>query len=252
MIRWMKYPLFSCLLLAGCATVMVEDNAEQFNAIDAAEARMTLGLNYLKVGQWQRARDNLELALEYAPDYYRVQNAMAYYYQKVGEKDAAEKMYKQALKDAPKNGDVLNNYGAFLCSEGRYDEAINTFIKAINQPYYYLISASYENAGLCSRKQGNDVQAIDYFEKALSHDPYRPKSMLQLAQLELEANNYKDARVRLFKFNKRYGYTANSLLLLIQLENQNGRLTLVNKYANLLKEQFPDSQQYQNYLANEY
>ena len=92
MIRWMKYPLFSCLLLAGCATVMVEDNAEQFNAIDAAEARMTLGLNYLKVGQWQRARDNLELALEYAPDYYRVQNAMAYYYQKVGEKDAAEKM----------------------------------------------------------------------------------------------------------------------------------------------------------------
>ncbi|WP_297480424.1 type IV pilus biogenesis/stability protein PilW [uncultured Photobacterium sp.] len=252
MIQWMKYPLFSCLLLAGCATVTVEDSAERFNAIDAAEARMTLGLNYLKVGQWQRARENLEQALSYAPDYYRVQNAMAYYYQKVDEKESAEKMYKQALRDSPRNGDVLNNYGAFLCSEGRYDEAIDTFVKAINQPYYYLISASYENAGLCSRKQGDDLQAIDYFEKALSHDPYRPKSMLQLAQLELEANNYKDARVRLLKFNKRYGYTANSLLLLIQLENQNGRLTLVNKYANLLKEQFPNSQQYQNYLANEY
>ena len=252
MIQWMKYPLFSCLLLAGCATVTVEDSAEQFNAIDAAEARMTLGLNYLKVGQWQRARENLEQALNYAPDYYRVQNAMAYYYQKVGEKESAEKMYKKALRDSPRNGDVLNNYGAFLCSEGRYDEAINTFVKAINQPYYYLISASYENAGLCSRKQGDNEQAIDYFEKALSHDPYRPKSILQLAQLELEANNYKDARLRLFKFNKRYGYTANSLLLLIQLEKQNGRLTLVNKYANLLKEQFPDSQQFQNYIANEY
>ena len=252
MIRWSVYPLLSCLLFSGCATVDVVDNGKEFDAQAASEARVNLGLSYFKAEQWQRARENLELALKYDPNYYRAQNAMAYYYQKVGENDAAEKMYIKALKNSPKNGDVLNNYGVFLCSEDRYKEAIDAFVKAVKQPNYYLISDSYENAGLCSRKQGNLKEAADYFENALSHDPYRPRSLLQLAQVEIDSNNFKDARVQLFKFNKRYGYTADSLWLLIQLEKQAGRLTQVTKYAILLKEKYPDSPQYQNYFANEY
>lgn len=251
MVRWTLYPLL-CSLLVGCVTVKETSNNKEFNRIDASEARIALGLEYLETGQWQRARENLELALKYAPHYYRAQNAMAYYFQKVDENEAAEGMYKKALQDSPKNGDTLNNYGVFLCSEQRYDEAITAFLKAIEQPDYYLTSASYENAALCSLDNGDTQQARRYFEKALSHDPYRPKSMLQLAQMKIEFQNYKDARAMLFKFNKRYGYKADSLWLLIQLENQAGRLTQADKYADLLKEQFPDSPQYQKYLANEY
>jgi len=238
--------------LVGCITVKETSNKRKFNSIDASEARIALGLEYLETGQWQRARENLEQALKYAPKYYRAQNAMAYYFQKVDENEAAEDMYKKALQDSPQNGDTLNNYGVFLCSEQRYDEAITAFLKAIEQPDYYLTSASYENAALCSLDNGDTQQALRYFEKALSHDPYRPKSMLQLAQMKIEFQNYKDARAMLFKFNKRYGYKADSLWLLIQLENQAGRLTQADKYADLLKEQFPDSPQYQKYLANEY
>jgi len=245
------YPLL-CSLLGGCVTVDEAGNKKEFDSVEASEARISLGLSYLESGQWQRARDNLELALDYAPKYYRAQNAMAYYYQRVDDPDAAEAMFKQALRDSPKNGDVRNNYGVFLCSQQRYDEAIVAFEKAIKQPYYYLTSASYENAALCSLKSGEKQQAQDYFEKALAYDPYRPKSMLQLAQLEIKSQNLKDARVRLFKFNKRYGYKADSLWLLIQLEHQAGHLTQVEKYAGLLQEQFPTSQQYQKYLANEY
>ncbi|WP_064605642.1 type IV pilus biogenesis/stability protein PilW [Photobacterium sp. J15] len=249
--RWTVYPLL-CSLLMGCVTVDEAGNKKEFNKIEASEARISLGLNYLESGQWQRARDNLELALKYAPDYYRAQNAMAYYYQRVDEPEKAEAFYKEALRDSPKNGDVRNNYGVFLCSQERYDEAIVFFEKAIEQPYYYLTSASYENAGLCSLKSGDGAKAKGYFEKALSYDPYRPKSMLQLAQLEIDSQNLKEARVMLFKFNKRYGYKADSLWLLIRLEKQAGRLTQVDKYADLLKVQYPDSQQYQKYLANEY
>lgn len=251
MVRWTVYPLL-CSLLVGCVTVKETSNKKEFNSIDASEARIALGLRYLETGQWQRARENLEQALIYGPKHYRAQNAMAYYYQRVDEPDAAEAMYKQALQDSPKSGDTLNNYGVFLCSEQRYDEATAAFLKAIEQPDYYLTSASYENAALCSLDNGNKQLALRYFEKALSHDPYRPKSMLQLAQMKIEFQNYKDARAMLLKFNKRYGYKADSLWLLIQLENQAGRLTQADKYAVLLKQQFPDSQQYQKYLANEY
>ncbi|OAN14291.1 type IV pilus biogenesis/stability protein PilW [Photobacterium jeanii] len=239
--------------LTGCVTVdpKTTDSKQAFDSTEAAEARIALGLGYLESGQWQRARQNLEKALALTPRYYRAQNAMAFYYQKVDEGEKAEAMYKQALKDSPKNGDVRNNYGVFLCGEGRYDEAIAAFEHAIKQPYYYLTSASYENAGLCRLKQGENEDAKFYFERALAHDPQRPRSLLQLAQLHIEAKNYKDARVLLFRFNKRYGYKADSLSLLIQLETQSGRLTQAEKYADLLQEQFPDSQQNQNYLANE-
>ncbi|MDO6497675.1 type IV pilus biogenesis/stability protein PilW [Photobacterium sanguinicancri] len=245
--------LVLCVFLAGCVTVdpNQHSNGKAFDSIEASEARIALGLSYLEVGQWQRARKNLDQALAYAPKYYRAQNAMAYYYQKVDEGDKAEAMYKRALKDSPKNGDVRNNYGVFLCGQERYDEAIDAFERAIKQPYYYLTSASYENAGLCRLKQGENEEAVFYFERALAHDPQRARSLLQLAQLNIASNNYKDARVLLFTFNKRYGYKADSLSLLIQLEQQSGRLTQAEKYVDLLQEQFPDSQQYQNYLANE-
>ncbi|MGF1725082.1 type IV pilus biogenesis/stability protein PilW [Photobacterium nomapromontoriensis] len=252
MARWMMYPLL-CSLVVGCVTVDQMGSINQgVDKIEASEARISLGLTYLEKGQWQRARENLEMALDYAPKYYRAQNAMAYYYQRVDEPDAAEALYRKALRDSPKNGDVRNNYGVFLCSQQRYDEAIAAFEDAIKQPYYYLTSASYENAALCSLKQGSKPEAKGFFEKALSYDPYRPKSMLQLSQMDIEANNLKEARVRLFKFNKRYGYKPDSLWLLIQLEHQLGRDSLVAKYAGILQEQFPDSKQYQNYLANEY
>lgn len=252
MVRWTMY-LLLCSLTVGCVTVdQAGTTKQEVDEVEAAEARITLGLGYLDNGQWQRARDNLERALEYAPKYYRAQNAMAYYYQKVDEPDAAEAMYQQALRDSPKNGDVRNNYGVFLCGQGRYEEAIDAFEKAIKQPYYYLTSASYENAALCSLKKGSDSEARAYFSKALSYDPYRPKSMLQLSKMDIEADNLNEARVRLFKFNNRYGYNPDSLWLLIQLEQEAGRETLVDKYAGLLKEKYPDSKQYQNYLANEY
>ncbi|KLV02376.1 type IV pilus biogenesis/stability protein PilW [Photobacterium aphoticum] len=252
MVRWTMYPLL-CSLMIGCVTVDDAGNAKQtVDKIEASEARIALGLSYLENGQWQRARDNLEIALEYAPKYYRAQNAMAYYYQQVDEPTQAEALYKQALRDSPKNGDVQNNYGTFLCAQGRYDEAISAFEKAIAQPYYYLTSASYENAALCSLKKGSESEARVYFDKALAYDPYRPMSMLQLAKLDIKDDNLKDARVRLFKFNKRYGYKADSLWLLIQLENQAGSQSMVEKYAGILQQQFPGSKQYQNYLANEY
>ncbi|KLV05986.1 pilus assembly protein PilW [Photobacterium aquae] len=252
MVRWTVYPLL-CSLLIGCVTVD-ESGTEQreVDEIQAAEARITLGLTYMKNGQWQRARDNLELALEYAPKYYRAQNAMAYYYQRVDEPEQAEAMYRQALRDSPKNGDVKNNFGVFLCSQGRYDEAISAFEGAIKQPYYYLTSASYENAGLCSLKAGNNPEAREYFTKALSYDPYRAKSMLELSLLDIEEGNLNEARVRLFKFNKRYGYKADSLWLLVQLEHKADRESLVSKYAGILEQEYPDSLQYQKYLANEY
>lgn len=251
MLPWVRFFLL-ITLLTGCTTVTEQKNNADFDNIRAAEARITLGLGYLENGNWQRARENLELALQYAPNHYRSLITMAYYLQQVEENEQAETLYKKALREAPRNGDVLNNYGVFLCKHGRYDEAQGAFQRAIEQPYYYLVSASYENAAYCELKSGQRDKAKEKFAKAVDHEPNRVRSSLQLAKMEIEDGELEQARFRLFNFHKRYGYRPFGLLLLVKLESSAGRDDEVGRYGELLASKFPESKEYRLYLENEY
>ncbi|EOX3331655.1 type IV pilus biogenesis/stability protein PilW [Vibrio cholerae] len=223
------------IALAGCVTVTeTAGNATQSDPTEMAEARIALGLGYLENGSMIKARENLEKALQHAPDYYRSQLSMAHYYEAVGENDSARKMYRTALSKHPKNGNVLNNFGTFLCKQGEYDTADQYFRRAVEQPYYYLISASYENAGLCALKAGKTDNAREYFKRAIDHDPNRLLSILQLTRMEIEAGDYTPARLRLMDLNQRYGYQKASLKLLIELEKRAGNSALEQKYQTLL------------------
>lgn len=223
------------IALAGCVTVTeTAGNATQSDPTEMAEARIALGLGYLENGSMIKARENLEKALQHAPDYYRSQLSMAHYYEAVGENDSARKMYRTALSEHPKNGNVLNNFGTFLCKQGEYDTADQYFRRAVEQPYYYLISASYENAGLCALKAGKTDNAREYFKRAINHDPNRLLSILQLTKMEIEAGDYTPARLRLMDLNQRYGYQKASLKLLIELEKRAGNSALEQKYQTLL------------------
>lgn len=224
------------LLVSGCVTVeATSSNTPTASSREQAEARIELGIGYLDQGNMLKARENLEKALEHDSKYYRAQLSLAHYFEQVGEEQSAEKLYKTALRQHPKNGNVLNNYGTFLCKHERYEQADEYFNKAINQPYYYLISASYENAALCSLKSGEKDKAKQYFDRALDHDPYRPRSLLNLAKLEIENGQYTDARIRLMNFHKRYGVQKPSLQLLIDLEHKAGNKALEKKYQKKLE-----------------
>lgn len=219
------------LMLVGCVTVDATNQSDpSFNPTERAEARIALGIGYLEQGNMVKARENLEKALDHSPNYYRAQLSMAHYFEKVGETQSAERMYKTALKQHPRNGNVLNNFGTFLCKQGDYSSADKYFNAAIDQPYYYLISGSYENAAMCALKAGNNEQAKYYFTRTLDHDPYRANSILHLAKLEIEDGEYTQARIRLMKFHQSYGLQKPSLKLLINLEEQAGNPSLQQQY----------------------
>ncbi|ELJ8792574.1 TPA: type IV pilus biogenesis/stability protein PilW [Vibrio cholerae] len=226
------------LALSGCVTVTeTSDIAAQSDPTEMAEARIALGLGYLENGSMIKARENLEKALQHAPHYYRSQLSMAHYFEMVGENDSARKMYQSTLNQHPKNGNVLNNFGTFLCKQGEYDTADQYFRRAVEQPYYYLISASYENAGLCALKAGKNDNAREYFKRAVDHDPNRLLSILQLTKMEIDAGDYTQARLRLMALNQRYGYQKASLKLLVELEKRAGNSALEQKYQTLLEAQ---------------
>ncbi|MDG3087237.1 type IV pilus biogenesis/stability protein PilW [Vibrio hannami] len=234
---------FVACLLVGCVTVNEQDIDSNFDKLQAARARIALGLSYLDAGNMVKARENLELAVQYAPDYYRSLNSIAYFYQRVGEFELAERAYKKALRKSPENGDLFNNYGAFLCKRGEYEKADEYFNRAIEQPHYYLVSDSYENAAVCALKGGNRKKAKYYFGRSLENEPYRRISSLKLSELEIEDGELDLARKRLLRFQHKFGYQPANLALLIELEQQAGNNHLTEEYKNTFDSMYPGLKQ---------
>lgn len=162
-------------LFNGCA------NFNQ-NANDTKIARVYIKLayGYIEQNNLARAKQKLTKALGLAPNLPETQDAMAYLYTRLGENKEAERYYQKAVllsKEAPQ---ILNNYGAFLCKIGRFNEAEQCFLKVIANPLYERPQDVYENAGLCALMCAKTTQnpscsqkADIFFKKALSYHPMR-------------------------------------------------------------------------------
>ncbi|SIN74132.1 type IV pilus biogenesis/stability protein PilW [Salinivibrio sp. ES.052] len=238
--------------LAACATPVSQQNDTKFDKIQAAEARIALGLGYLNSDRYQQAQQNLQQARQYAPNYYRTSLSMAYYQQRVGETEKADRLYQQALSQASEKGDVYNNYGVFLCEQQRFAQAKDAFLQAVAQPYYHRVSESYENAAFCQLKAGDHENAKALFEKATDHDPLNVRAGLQLAKLEIENGQETRATARIEQLHKRVGVRSGGLLLLVKAYQQQGYTERAAHDAQRLAQRFPESKEYQLYLANEY
>lgn len=212
--------LLLTLLMSGCITDVHLSGEPKSDQRQRAEARVNLAIRYMEQGNMVKARENLEQAIEHDPNYYRAQLSLAHYYERVEDYGLADRYYRLALQQAPNKGTVLNNYGAYLCKRGEFEAADHYFNQAIEKQGYYLTSASYENAALCAVKAKAPDKAIAYFKRALDYEPYRPRSMLSLAKLELQIGKYDDARNRLLLFQNRYGKQKAALLLLDELESK--------------------------------
>ncbi|MFZ7175108.1 type IV pilus biogenesis/stability protein PilW [[Pasteurella] aerogenes] len=159
-LKWINLGFFP-LLLAACVSQAPQ---QDFDKQEAAKARVELGLGYLVQQQVSQAKLNLDKALSYAPEYYLVHSALAYYHQMQSEVEQAEQAYQTAIKLDKNQGDTFNNYGTFLCSHGRFDEAYQQFQSALDTPNYYHQAETYENIALCALS----AQDIPRFQQNLA------------------------------------------------------------------------------------
>ena len=149
----------------------------------AASVNVQLGLAYLEQGEMQRAKRKLLLASKQDAASPVVQDALAYYYEKIGEPQQAEQHYLAAIALRPGSGDVHNNYGTFLCEQKRFEAARSEFMKAIEDKKYLHTAEAYENAGLCAIDNQRYQEARYFLEKALHNDPKLTKARSALAHM---------------------------------------------------------------------
>jgi type IV pilus assembly protein PilF len=237
------------VLLAGCVSETQPGAlSADFDAEEAAKTRVSLGLTYLKNGNYTQAKLNLDKALEYAPRLAEPHYSLAYYYQLVGENARAHESYQMAMKLAPKDADIMNSYGAFLCQQGSYEQAQRYFLKAVNSQQYANSAETYENMALCAQSQGNAEDAIRYLQSALNHQPSRAKSLYLLAEMYIATEQY-DLAAEIYKrYEKVARVSAESLWMAIEIAEGQGDIVTARGYGDMLVRMYPDNPLTQSYI----
>jgi type IV pilus assembly protein PilF len=111
-----------------------------------------------------------------------------------GDAAAAGKHHQQAVALAPTTGAYANNYGAWLCDNGRASESLAWFDKAVFDRNYPNRAAALANAGTCAQRAGQPVQAEANWRQALALDPGELQSLAGMAGLEFARGRYLEAR----------------------------------------------------------
>lgn len=234
-------------LLAACGGgsaggIKKQDGATQKQ--EAARTRTDLGQKYMQQGKLEIALENLTKALEYDPSYVDAHTVIAVLYETINEPVKAGEHYKRATELKVKGGAEANNYGWFLCREGRYDESQAYFDRALADPFYQTPVVALTNSGTCLLKAGKRDEAEARLRLALERNPGDVETLIQLASLAYDKGEYLKARGFMQRFESASPPPRPDALMLgrnIELRLGNG--TAASEYTRRLLQGFPDSEQ---------
>jgi type IV pilus assembly protein PilF len=237
--------LISVFMLTACNPAVDPSSNQNIrpsrDTNEVAKANLNLAIAYLKEGKYEHTLEKLHKAREADPNHSATYNVLGLLYQQINEPKKAEQNFKKAISLNNNDSSALNNYGNFLCQQGRLDEMLETFSRAAANPLYATPEIAITNAGLCLYDNQRKPEAKEKFQQALQINPQIPQALLKMSEFALDDFNYLSARAYLQRFQEISRHTARSLWLGIQIERELGDKDAVSSYALLLRNSFPDS-----------
>jgi type IV pilus assembly protein PilF len=233
-----KLLIITVLLVTACSSTSNKSDDEMRNA---AETNTALGRQYMERGQYEISLEKLKRAVAFDKTYAPAHSMLAILYETIGEMDEAGEEYKLAVRYAPKNGDVNNNYGAFLCGTGRSEEAVPYFLTAVEAPFYDTPEIALSNAGTCVLAQGNLAKAETFLRQSLEYDDQLGAALLPMAEVSYRKESYLRARAFLQRYESVGELTEESLSLGFRIESRLGDEKSAERYRMQLQEKYPGS-----------
>lgn len=218
----------------------------------SVESYTELGIKYLQAGDTLSAKSSLKQALDINPKHAPALNGLALVFQAEAENSLAENYFRDAVKNDPGSAMIHNNFGAFLFGQKRYDEACTELSRATEDPFYPQRAQAFENLGRCYRFIGRNDAALFVLERSLTLSPERPLAMIELADLQLELGNPEAAAKSFADFRELVDrglvdHFAKSLWVGVRLARVQANASRAATYALLLKNLYPESEEYKKY-----
>lgn len=242
-------------LMAGCASTEsgsgqgeLQTSSDQSEIQRRAEIRMQLAIGYFQQKQFGVALDEIKQALQLDPGYADAYSVRGLIYMEMGESALAQDNFQRAMKLAPNNPDLSNNYGWFLCQNGQEKQSIAYFDAALKSRVYQSPAKALSNAGACSLKAKDLDAAERYLAEAFRLDPGNLDINTNLAKMHYARGDYQKARFYISRATKADTLSADVLWTAIKIEKKLENRPGENSFAIQLRRRHPNSPELAAYL----
>ncbi len=250
----MVYKLFlflTVVLLSACVAQTTNPYNTDSALTNQARAHTELGAAYLKESKFEIALEEFNIAIRNDPDYPLAYNGIGLVYSALGENAKADAAFQKALQLNPNSSESHNNYGNFLCKTGQYEESIKHFLDAVKNPLYETPHLAYANAGICSIRNKDFINAERYLIASLQLQPLMHPAAYHLANIQFNRGDAKTAKATLQ--NTLIAAPSPEVLWLgIKIERVLGDKDNEASYAIQLRKQYPNSAETQLLLNSQH
>jgi len=206
-----------------------------------AKVHTELGSLYLLDGRSAIALEEARIAIAADSNYAPAYNLLGLVHMVLNEPRLSEDNFGMALRLAPGDPEINNNYGWFLCHNGREKDSIAYFLRAAKNPLYPTPTKPYTNAGICSLRLKDDKAAEDYLLNALQLSPTNTQALYWLADIAYRKGRLWEARQWATDIKKMMEPTAELVWLVLRIERKLGNREAEARYASQLRRRFPGS-----------
>lgn len=247
--------VMTVLLMTGCAAGLQNELPTSSDLTDKqkrAQNHLNLAINYYQQGQWKSALEGIKQALQLDPDSPDAYGVRALIYMEMNETSLAEENFLHAISLAPSSPDLSNNYGWFLCQNGRASQSIPYFDAAIKNRNYQSVVKAFNNAGACSLKLKNDAAAERYFLQAFQYEPSNSVTNANLAKIHYDRKDYEKARFYIDRVPKADELSADVLWIAIKVNHKLGDRDAETSLVTQLRKRHPNSPEYAAFKRGAY
>jgi len=210
---------------------------------DKADIYAQLAVNYMKKEQYETAQGELEKAFAIMPSHSQSNYIMGLLMIDTEQYNRVEKFMVRAVESDPNNSHAAHDLGTFLCRSGQEVRAIEYFDKAVANPFFKRPGLSLMRAGECLYKVGQVERSEDYLKRSLRVNSNLKPALFNLAKIKYETQSYLSARAYIERFNAITKPQPAALLLGYQIELKLNANDVAEKYRAQLLDKFPASAQ---------
>lgn len=234
---WILLPAF---WLAACVTTTTGDVPVPASSKEAAEINMNLGIQYLQKGKYEQAMEKLRKSIDENPDNATAHWALGLVYEQLGDANEAEDEFRIAVRQAPDDPETLNQMASFLCRQGKQEEALKYFDRALKIPLNTRRYTVATNAGTCAKNSDLDL-AESYLRDALASQPNFPDALYQMGEVAYRQENFLQARAFIERRLAAAPASSPVLWLAYRTEKALGDSAAADRYATKLLNNYPTS-----------
>lgn len=234
--------LILALFVVGCSgTALVKEKPSDRRALLHAQ----LGASYMQRNQYKVALKELNRALEIDKAHPVANYVMGVLQVRLGDDKRAEAHFRRAITKKPEYAEAQQEYGVFLCKQGKYKQAFVHFNMALSNPLYRTPELVNLKAGECilSRARPDIGAAERYFRTALAFNPRLHPALEHMARISYQRRKYLSARAYVQRYFEIGPDTPAALYWGVRTERELGATEVADRYLRRLRARFPGSKE---------